>query len=319
MLGAPQADAPAGELDAVRRRRAARSRARCRRAGLTPAPPSCCALRPAAAGDRRRRRGRLRRRGGSCVASSPRGSTRPPSSPRWESARSPDDDPSAGRPGGARVRRVGRARAHRGRRRDRRSAAGSPHGCGTGCARRAPMNPGQPADPPRRRPDDDRAAVPGGGRARRRRARRARAAAGALPRRGRRRPGVAGPACAPSIWSYVAPLARSGPAMATRPRSMHPAQLARALGDALPDDALVVYDGAHTSFWSNDLTPVTRAADPVPRPRQRPPRLRRPLRARAGADRARPSGASTSPATARSASPSPSSTPAVRLGLRSCT
>jgi thiamine pyrophosphate-dependent acetolactate synthase large subunit-like protein len=38
---------------------------------------------------------------------------------------------------------------------------------------------------------------------------------------------------------------------------MHPAQLAAALGRALPDDALVVYDGAHTSFWSNDLTPVT--------------------------------------------------------------
>jgi acetolactate synthase-1/2/3 large subunit len=47
---------------------------------------------------------------------------------------------------------------------------------------------------------------------------------------------------------------------------MHPAQLARALGQALPDDALVVYDGAHTSFWSNDLTPVaeprTRFHDP---------------------------------------------------------
>jgi thiamine pyrophosphate-dependent acetolactate synthase large subunit-like protein len=38
---------------------------------------------------------------------------------------------------------------------------------------------------------------------------------------------------------------------------MHPAQLAAALGRAMPDDALVVYDGAHTSFWSNDLTPVT--------------------------------------------------------------
>ena len=37
---------------------------------------------------------------------------------------------------------------------------------------------------------------------------------------------------------------------------MHPAQLARALGEALPEDALVVYDGAHTTFWSNDLTPV---------------------------------------------------------------
>jgi acetolactate synthase-1/2/3 large subunit len=38
---------------------------------------------------------------------------------------------------------------------------------------------------------------------------------------------------------------------------MHPAQLARALGEALPRDALIVYDGAHTSFWSNDLTPVS--------------------------------------------------------------
>jgi acetolactate synthase-1/2/3 large subunit len=38
---------------------------------------------------------------------------------------------------------------------------------------------------------------------------------------------------------------------------MHPAQLAWALGQALPPDALVVYDGAHTSFWSNDLTPVS--------------------------------------------------------------
>jgi thiamine pyrophosphate-dependent acetolactate synthase large subunit-like protein len=47
---------------------------------------------------------------------------------------------------------------------------------------------------------------------------------------------------------------------------MHPAALARALGDAVPADALVVYDGAHTSFWSNDLTPVsaprTRFHDP---------------------------------------------------------
>ena len=47
---------------------------------------------------------------------------------------------------------------------------------------------------------------------------------------------------------------------------MHPAQLAAALGRAIPDDALVVYDGAHTSFWSNDLTPVsaprTRFHDP---------------------------------------------------------
>ena len=38
--------------------------------------------------------------------------------------------------------------------------------------------------------------------------------------------------------------------------TMHPAALAKALADALPPDALAVYDGGHTSFWSNDLTPV---------------------------------------------------------------
>jgi acetolactate synthase-1/2/3 large subunit len=38
---------------------------------------------------------------------------------------------------------------------------------------------------------------------------------------------------------------------------LHPAVLADALGRALPDDALVVYDGAHTSFFTNDLTPAT--------------------------------------------------------------
>ncbi|HET6506086.1 MAG TPA: thiamine pyrophosphate-binding protein [Baekduia sp.] len=38
---------------------------------------------------------------------------------------------------------------------------------------------------------------------------------------------------------------------------LHPATLADAIGRALPDDALVVYDGAHTSFFSNDLTPAT--------------------------------------------------------------
>ncbi len=48
--------------------------------------------------------------------------------------------------------------------------------------------------------------------------------------------------------------------------AMHPAALARAIGKALPDDALAVYDGGHTTFWSNDLTPVhsvrTRFHDP---------------------------------------------------------
>ncbi|MBS0451038.1 MAG: thiamine pyrophosphate-binding protein [Proteobacteria bacterium] len=37
---------------------------------------------------------------------------------------------------------------------------------------------------------------------------------------------------------------------------MHPAALARAIGQALPADALAVFDGGHTTFWSNDLTPV---------------------------------------------------------------
>jgi len=39
-------------------------------------------------------------------------------------------------------------------------------------------------------------------------------------------------------------------------QAMHPAALARAIGEALPSDALAVFDGGHTSFWSNDLTPV---------------------------------------------------------------
>jgi thiamine pyrophosphate-dependent acetolactate synthase large subunit-like protein len=48
--------------------------------------------------------------------------------------------------------------------------------------------------------------------------------------------------------------------------AMHPAALAKALGEALPPDALAVFDGGHTTFWSNDLTPVlaprTRFHDP---------------------------------------------------------
>ena len=39
--------------------------------------------------------------------------------------------------------------------------------------------------------------------------------------------------------------------------AMHPAALAEEIGAWLPDDSLVVYDGGHTSFWSNDLTPAT--------------------------------------------------------------
>ncbi len=47
---------------------------------------------------------------------------------------------------------------------------------------------------------------------------------------------------------------------------MHPAALAQAVGAAMPADALAVFDGGHTTFWSNDLTPVhavrTRFHDP---------------------------------------------------------
>ena len=46
-------------------------------------------------------------------------------------------------------------------------------------------------------------------------------------------------------------------AMAAEPGEvMHPAALAKAVAEALPADALAVYDGGHTTFWSNDLTPV---------------------------------------------------------------
>ena len=38
--------------------------------------------------------------------------------------------------------------------------------------------------------------------------------------------------------------------------TMHPAALAKAIADAMPQDALAVFDGGHTTFWSNDLTPV---------------------------------------------------------------
>ena len=45
--------------------------------------------------------------------------------------------------------------------------------------------------------------------------------------------------------------------MAREPHEvMHPAALAEAVGAALPTGALAVFDGGHTTFWSNDLTPV---------------------------------------------------------------
>jgi acetolactate synthase-1/2/3 large subunit len=48
--------------------------------------------------------------------------------------------------------------------------------------------------------------------------------------------------------------------------TMHPAALAVAIAAHLPPDALVTYDGGHTTFWSNELTPAlaprTRFHDP---------------------------------------------------------
>jgi acetolactate synthase-1/2/3 large subunit len=38
---------------------------------------------------------------------------------------------------------------------------------------------------------------------------------------------------------------------------MHPAALAAELAAALPADALIAYDGGHTTFWSNDFTPFS--------------------------------------------------------------
>lgn len=62
---------------------------------------------------------------------------------------------------------------------------------------------------------------------------------------------------------YCDKLERMGQGAST---PMHPAALGRAIAAALPHDAIVVYDGGHTTFWSNDLTPTcdvrTRFHDP---------------------------------------------------------
>ncbi|MGB3069878.1 MAG: thiamine pyrophosphate-binding protein [Ottowia sp.] len=49
--------------------------------------------------------------------------------------------------------------------------------------------------------------------------------------------------------AFAAGAAEAGPVI-------HPAALAREIAAALPADALAVYDGGHTTFWSNDLTPA---------------------------------------------------------------
>lgn len=51
-------------------------------------------------------------------------------------------------------------------------------------------------------------------------------------------------------------------ALADTGATMHPAALARRVGEAIGADDLVVFDGGHTSFWSNDFTPT-----PAPRTR----------------------------------------------------
>ena len=76
-------------------------------------------------------------------------------------------------------------------------------------------------------------------------------------------------ACRQARWDYegrLAALAAAPDTPASAATGMHPAALAAAIGQALPPQALVVFDGGHTSFWSNDLTPVhevrTRFHDP---------------------------------------------------------
>ncbi len=71
----------------------------------------------------------------------------------------------------------------------------------------------------------------------------------------------------PGLRSTRAAYAQRLAAMAAeQTRPMHPAALAQAIAQALPAEALVVFDGGHTSFWSNEFTPVqavrTRFHDP---------------------------------------------------------
>lgn len=58
------------------------------------------------------------------------------------------------------------------------------------------------------------------------------------------------------LKAYVAHRAKLEALAAERTAIMHPAALAAAIGEAMPSGALVTYDGGHTSFWSNDFTPV---------------------------------------------------------------
>jgi thiamine pyrophosphate-dependent acetolactate synthase large subunit-like protein len=75
----------------------------------------------------------------------------------------------------------------------------------------------------------------------------------ALPERG-----AADPAWVESLVAEHRAYRESLAALAASPgEAMHPAALSEALDAALPAASLVVYDGAHTSFWSNDLIAAT--------------------------------------------------------------
>ena len=71
------------------------------------------------------------------------------------------------------------------------------------------------------------------------------------------------PAAAPRAWTQdLAREMASHRAMlsalaAEREPVMHPAALAAEIARHLPAGAMVAFDGGHTSFWSNDYTPVT--------------------------------------------------------------
>ena len=56
--------------------------------------------------------------------------------------------------------------------------------------------------------------------------------------------------------SYNAALVAMAAGPAPAANVMHPAALAHAVAAGMPSDALAVYDGGHTTFWSNDVTPV---------------------------------------------------------------
>ena len=58
------------------------------------------------------------------------------------------------------------------------------------------------------------------------------------------------------LQMYAAHRAKLDGLAAERSPVMHPAALAAEIGSAIPKDAFVTYDGGHTSFWSNDFTPV---------------------------------------------------------------